>query len=128
MPSEKRRKKERKIALTRVPEFRTYYANNVGLGVSPWDFNFTFGRVKKANQNALEIDELCEVYLSPEHALVFLRALVERLKFYRDSYGAIREFEQGKPIQASVIASRRRLASANEPMPSREKPPSNQKH
>lgn len=66
----------------------TYYTNSVGMIPNYFDFQFVF-----ANQ-ALDGDkvvrnEMCKIFMSPQHAKVFNEMLTQNVKKYEERFGEI---------------------------------------
>lgn len=85
--------KPRPVISHQGPTHQTFYSNNVGLQMTPWDIKLLFGRIVKADEQALEIEESCAIYLTPEHAAALLRALGENIQRYVKDYGPLRRLE-----------------------------------
>lgn len=76
----------RNIGLSESP---VIYANNVALKASIWDFSLDFGRVIKANNDELVIQELTTVILSPAHAKAVAELLTENVRQYEAQFGVL---------------------------------------
>jgi hypothetical protein len=86
----------RKLEYQQVPEFRTEYANNVTVTISPWDFRLTFGTVAEANPEKLAIKNLLEVYISPQHMKAFLGVLQNKVAEYEAAFAAIPDLNKSR--------------------------------
>ena len=69
-----------------VPKF---YANNVELRLSPWDFRITFGEVLDATEDGLIIERKVIVSMSPQHTKAVLDLLERNVKRYEEEFGEI---------------------------------------
>lgn len=61
----------------------TIYSNSVTLAASSYDLRLRFGRITDANDAELVIDDLVEVFMSPQHAKVFLELLATKMADYQ---------------------------------------------
>jgi hypothetical protein len=91
MPTPRKSKRERTVETLRRDPRPVLYANHAQITITPWDFGFQFGQVIEASEERLKAQEEICIYMSPQHAKVFL-SLVDRLvKVYEEKYGTIPE-------------------------------------
>jgi len=68
---------------TRITAGRTsIYSNSVDLAASPFDLRLRFGQMLEANDEEIVIQEFVEVFMSPQHARVFIKLLTTKLADY----------------------------------------------
>jgi len=84
---------QRSIVTTKAADYRTYYANNIAVQVTPWEFDLRFGRVMKATSEKLEIEESCQIYVTPELVKVIIETLSQTLRQYEQMNGPVRIIE-----------------------------------
>ncbi len=68
-----------------------YYANGVGVRITPWDFAFQLGTISAADEKGIKIQENLCVYMSPQHTKAFLALLINQIKLYEEKFGVIPE-------------------------------------
>lgn len=67
------------------------YTNQTEVATSVWDFRYRFGLVVETTDEAVVVDPLVTVYMSPTHAKTFLRILSQKVAQYEEMHGAIPE-------------------------------------
>jgi len=68
-----------------------YYANHAGLTITPWDFNFRFGRILDISSAGVTVEEGLMVSMSPPHVKAFFAMLKAQIEKYEEKYGQISE-------------------------------------
>ncbi|MDQ2924036.1 MAG: DUF3467 domain-containing protein, partial [Acidobacteriota bacterium] len=56
------------ITLNKTADYRDSYANSVQVRLSVWDFLLVFGTLEQQTRDAVSIQNLQGVYLSPQQA------------------------------------------------------------
>jgi hypothetical protein len=79
----------RKITLDDPSDSPSYYANNVHLNVSLFDFRFVFGEILTATVDELRVRSRCSVVMSPQHAKMLAKVLSDNVKDYEQRHGEI---------------------------------------
>lgn len=74
----------------RTPDYMAYYASNIRVGVTFFDFRFICGEVIGDDEGLIFNDKL-GVVLSPQHAKVFLKVLKDHIEKYEEEFGPIPE-------------------------------------
>lgn len=98
MPNARKSNRKRQIeTLLRDPR-PVVYANNTTVSITPWDFAFQFGTIAEISEKKLKIQEQAFVYMSPQHAKVFLGLVARQVKLYEEKYSTIPEPKQAKEI------------------------------
>jgi hypothetical protein len=84
------------VRVTRTNErsdaFLTIYANDAQVQTTPWDIRLTFGQIIGAPTGAnasLVVKETAEVYMSPQFAKRVAMVLIEQLRGYEETVGAV---------------------------------------
>ena len=80
---------KRKIEISRRDPALLIYSNQVGISISPWDFRFQFALMTEASESILKAQEQVCVYMSPQHAKVFLELAVRQVSLYEEKFGPI---------------------------------------
>jgi hypothetical protein len=75
-------------------EHPTYYANIMGLGLTPFDIGIVFGEVTKATGLEVLSTPKAKVILSPEQVSNLIKMLTAALNAYVNQYGTIRKSGQ----------------------------------
>lgn len=73
------------VPTTNVADFKTIYANNVNIGLSPWDIQMTFGRITSANT----IEHHVLVVISPQWAKALSSVLQKVVHDYEAKFGQV---------------------------------------
>lgn len=74
----------------RSDNYARIYANSCTLDITPWDFTFTFGEMKReAGAPVLKIEEQASIVMSPQHAKALLSILATNLREYEKAVGQI---------------------------------------
>lgn len=90
MPRQKKAPAPKKsIEISRRDPRLVVYANQVGISVSPWDFMFQFGLITETSETVLKAQEQVCVYMSPQHAKVFLDLASRQVTVYEEKFGPI---------------------------------------
>ena len=76
---------------TRSEDHRNIYVDTSKIGLSPWDFRFTFGLLLEPSPAKSANEEQVTVIMSPQHAKTFLRILGDNLKTWEDEFGVIND-------------------------------------
>ena len=66
-----------------------FYANNVALKCSLWDFVLDFGLLHEATPQRIVYRDEVRVIMSPQHAKVFAQLLTDHINQYVDKFGPI---------------------------------------
>jgi len=66
------------------------WANDAQIGHSPWDVTVTFGQLRRADAEMLEVEQQATVYMSPQFAQRLVSALEENLRAYQERFGEIK--------------------------------------
>jgi len=74
---------------TKAADFKSIYANNVQLFMSPWDVAFVFGENQSVKDNILMVEQSVRVVMSPQHAKVFAQVLNDQIGRYETTFGTI---------------------------------------
>ena len=73
-----------------TPEGRPlFYANNVSIEWSIWDFALDFGIVVEADDERILFRDAARVIMSPQHALVFAEVIARNVEKYEAQFGPI---------------------------------------
>jgi hypothetical protein len=75
-----------KIVIENAP---TIYVNSVQVEVTPWDFKLRLAQIGEASTDRLLLNELCFVYLSPQHAKALAMLLSQQVASYEKQVGPI---------------------------------------
>ncbi len=75
--------------LNKLPDFRSYYANNTTFQVTPWDVTLTFGRITDIKDGLLVVDQSAQVSVSLQHAKAIVEVLAKQLQAYEESNGPL---------------------------------------
>jgi hypothetical protein len=78
-----------KVTITHAPDYRDTYSNSVQIRVSTWDFHLTFGTLRHESPEAVAIENLQGIYLSPQQAKAFWNVLGQNLAQYQQTFGNI---------------------------------------
>jgi hypothetical protein len=81
---------DRPVNKTKASSHVVIYSNFAEIQMSAWDFRIKFGRIERADEKELAIEELATVYMSPEHMKVFLGALQSNVSKYEERFGPIK--------------------------------------
>lgn len=57
----------------------TFYANNANVTIGPWDVRIRLSQVEEATLERLTLNELCTIYMSPQHAKAFSDLLAKKV-------------------------------------------------
>ena len=89
----------RRVVVSDAPAVPMFYANNTGVETSVWDVCLKFGETIETDrkQNITKVRELAWVRLSPQHARVVVRILMQQLENYERHFGAIPAAQQPAP-------------------------------
>jgi hypothetical protein len=74
----------------RTEKFSKIYTNSCQLEVSPWDFTFTFGELKRLGGSSTKVEEQMAVIMSPQHAKALLGILASNVSEYEKQVGEIK--------------------------------------
>ena len=111
MPSRENKKvpATQKIPEIRVlPDLASYYANNTGIVVTPWDISLLFGRIVDMKGDKVLVDQFAKVTMSPQHAKAVHDLIGKQLEQYEVVHGRIPDKGyvvaevKGKPTTADV--------------------------
>ena len=74
-----------------APNFVKKYCNSVSMEVTPWEFTFTFGELKKSSpsSNMMFVEQMFALVTSPQLAKVFLNILADNVQQYEKNVGPI---------------------------------------
>ena len=78
--------------IVEAPGFVSLYANDTQVQVSPWDIRLIFGVISEpatADRRTVIVKTIGEIRLSPQHAKAVAMILIQQLKLYEDTIGAI---------------------------------------
>ncbi len=78
-----------KIKITEDASYREIYANSVQVRVSVWDFCLVFGTARQESPDAVTLQNLQGVYLSPQQAKALHNVLSQNLSQYEQAFGEI---------------------------------------
>ena len=78
-----------KINVVEDASYREIYANSVLMRVSVWDFCLLFGTARQDSPDAVTVQNLQGVYLSPQQAKALHNALSLNLSQYEQAFGEI---------------------------------------
>jgi flagellar protein FlaG len=70
-------------------DYRSAYANNVSVTITPWDFRFQFGKVQESDRDRFVLEHQSEVFLSPPQAKALLKVLQNKVDQYEEELGKI---------------------------------------
>jgi hypothetical protein len=82
-------RKNRPIKRAKAPEYKTIYANNAEIQLTPWDFRIRLGQIEQATENLLEIEDVAVIYMSPAHMKAFVDAATQNVAKYEALFGPI---------------------------------------
>ena len=83
--------------------YREIYANSVQVRVSVWDFCLIFGTAKQESPDAVTLQNLQGIYLSPQQAKALCNVLGQNLSQYEQAFGEIAiEPKHAFPVQGPV--------------------------
>jgi hypothetical protein len=85
-----------KVEVTKSPEFRSVYINNVAIQVSPLDFRFVLGEAT-TEDDKLRIEQKLSVVMSPQEAKLVRDILNGNVQHYERLYGEIHLPVPGPP-------------------------------
>lgn len=80
---------EPRITMTRTPDYRTGYANNVQIRPSVWDFGLIFGTINQTSADAIDVENFQEIYVSPQQAKAMYGLLGQHLAQYEAAFGVV---------------------------------------
>ncbi|UVT20042.1 MAG: DUF3467 domain-containing protein [Nitrospira sp.] len=89
MPKQSKTPKTREKNILKSEDTPSFYANNIDLSVSTWDFRLKGGEIIQANKDSITIKELFTLYLSPNHAKMLSILLSERVAEYEKRFGEL---------------------------------------
>lgn len=75
--------------VTKAPDFKNLYSNNVQLTATPFDIVFIFGENQALKDNFLIVEQLAKVTMSPQHAKVFSQLLADNIAKWEQTFGPI---------------------------------------
>ncbi|HEX4020562.1 MAG TPA: DUF3467 domain-containing protein [Acidobacteriaceae bacterium] len=78
-----------KINVVEDASYREIYANSVQVRVSVWDFCLVFGTARQESQDAVTVQNLQGIYLSPQQAKALYNVLNQNLSQYEQAFGEI---------------------------------------
>ena len=81
----------------RASQYTQIYANNVMMTATNWDFLLEFGRIVESTPLLTRSEALIGVYMSPQHAKAFSKALVENIANYEKVFGEIVTEPKARP-------------------------------
>ena len=87
---------------SQVPGFVSLYTNKTMVRTSGFDVRFLFGVVGEASGDVVQINEVAELHMSPEHAKQLTSILVRQLAEYESRVGPI-PMEGGEQLRFEVI-------------------------
>jgi hypothetical protein len=90
----KKDKKARTKETRRAAGFVSLYANTAGTRTTPWDFLLMFGRVLEATKKTITVEELVEIYMSPQHMKSLAKLIGRQIEVYEHKYGPIPDIEE----------------------------------
>jgi hypothetical protein len=67
----------RRVEMSANDKTQTVYANSAYVEVSNWDVKIRFGLIQSASPDLVSVLDVANVYMSHEHAKVFVEALVK---------------------------------------------------
>ncbi len=74
------------------PTFVSMYANDTSVQVTPWDIRLIFGVITEPaylDRLVTQVTKIGEVRMSPQHAKMLIRVLLEQVQMYETSLGPI---------------------------------------
>jgi hypothetical protein len=86
------------VPTTRSPDFKVIYANNVNIGMSPWDIQMTFGKITSGNT----IEHQITVVISPQWAKALAGVYQRVVADYESQFGKVALPEQLLAAQSIV--------------------------
>jgi hypothetical protein len=84
------RLKRREQQRVKSPNYRELYVNSMNMEVTFNDVKLIFGETVTATHDLLKVEEHIGLTMTPEHALLCLKALTKILKKYENTFGKIR--------------------------------------
>lgn len=78
-----------KINVVEDASYREIYANSVQIRSSVWDFCLVFGTARQESAEAVTLQNLQGIYLSPQQAKALLNVLGQNLAQYEQAFGEI---------------------------------------
>jgi hypothetical protein len=84
------------VGVTRSTDFKDVYANQSRLGVSPFDFTMTFGRIIDQSIGRTTVEDQAVIRMSPQQFKSFIDAANKTLSSWEEIFGII-------PITAPTI-------------------------
>jgi len=75
--------------ISKSPDFKSAYSNNVTLTITPWDVVFIFGENQAVKDNILIVEHQAKITMSPQHAKVFAQVLVDNIAKWEQTFGPI---------------------------------------
>ena len=67
-----------------------FYVNSAAINSSFYDFQIHLANQTFSNDNVLEVKEMCQLFMSPQHTKMFCKLLVENLNNYESKFGEIK--------------------------------------
>ena len=58
-----------------APTIQTFYANNIAIEASSFDVKLKLGLVQTATPDEITVEDVAQVYLSPDHFKAFVKVL-----------------------------------------------------
>lgn len=71
-------------------EYPSYYANFLGVGLSPFDISIILGEIAETTPNQITANPKAKVLLSPEQASNLIEMLTAALEAYSKAQGPLR--------------------------------------
>ena len=107
--------------LTRSPQYRSVYVNQVRAGMSTWDIQLTFGRVTEIAPGVPAVEEQFTAVMAPEYVRAVIQVLTETMRQFEEKVGPITRSPHGGIESASLDAIRSGVQLKQEKMSNPEK-------
>ena len=103
--------KQDKVEIKRIrsENYTLVYSNQVQIGMSPYDFQFVFGRLFTTEENETYVEELVSILMSPQHALAMILPMLNMVIQYERQYGSI-NLPQDSAVAAGTAALKEFMA------------------
>lgn len=78
----------KKIVVSKNNDMSIIYSNAVNINSNYFDFQITFAQ-QTFDQDIININEICKVFMSPQHVKTFRDLLIDQVKIYEMNNGEI---------------------------------------
>ncbi len=103
--------------LTRSPQYRSVYVNQVRTGMSTWDVQLTLGRITEVAPGVPAVEEQFTAVMAPEYVKAVIQVLTETVRQFEEKIGPITRSPQGGTESASLDAIKSGVQVKQEKMP-----------